>query len=93
MALFNDLKSKVSTAASGAADKAKVLAEIAKLKGEIASQEGEVNAAFLEIGKRIYESEKDNAESSVADLCGKITGASAVIAELKAKIESLRAAE
>ncbi len=91
MAFFNDLKSKVSTAASGAADKAKELAEIAKLKGEIDTQEGEMNAAFLEIGKRMYETEKDNSESAVADLCGKITAASAAIAELKEKIEALRA--
>ena len=91
MAFFDDLKSKVSTAASGAADKAKELTEIAKLKGEIATQEGEMNAAFLEIGKRMYETEKDNSESAVADLCGKITAASAAIAGLKEKIEALRA--
>lgn len=91
MAFFDELKTKAAGAANMAADKAKELSEITKLKGEIAGQEREITAAFLEIGKKLYETEKDNPESPVAELCAKITGANTTIEELKGKLAALKA--
>jgi len=91
MAFFEDLKAKATHAANEAADKAKELAELTKLKAEIASQENKANAAFLEIGKKLYEAEKDNPESPVAELCAKVAESEAAIAELKARVEALHA--
>jgi len=91
MAFFDDLKAKAGRAANEAADKAKELAELTKLKSEIASQESKISAAYLEIGKRLYETEKENPDSPVADLCEKIAESGAAIDELKSRIEALRA--
>jgi hypothetical protein len=91
MAFFDELKSKVETAANATADKAKEVAEVAKLKSEIVSQEHAITASYLEIGKALYEQEKDKPDSPVADACASIATAQAAIEDLKARIEALKA--
>ena len=79
MAFFDDLTKKLSTAA----DKAKDLAETGKLKLDIATEEKEVQKLYAQIGKAIYQQEKDNPDSIFAAECYNITERLQRIEELK----------
>lgn len=91
MAFFNDLGKKIGSAAQGAAEKAKDLAEIAKLSSEIGTQEKNITQAYIEIGKKYFEVEKDNPDSLIAEECNKIVSATAAIEELRDKIAAIKA--
>jgi hypothetical protein len=91
MAFFNDLGKKIGSAAQGAAEKAKDLAEIARLNSEVSSQEKLIAQAYIEIGKKYFEAEKDNPDSPIAEQCGRITGSMLAIEELKVKIAAVKA--
>ena len=83
MAFFDDLTKKLSTAADIAVDKAKDLAETGKLKLDIATEEKEVQKLYAQIGKAIYQQEKDNPDSIFAAECYNITERLQRIEELK----------
>ena len=83
MAFFDDLGKKLSTAADLAVDKAKDLAETGKTKLDIATEEKEVQKLYAQIGKAIYQQEKDNADSIFAAECYNITERLQRIEELK----------
>ena len=67
----------------GAMLKAVGLAEVTKLNSQISIRNR--YKFYIEIGKQIYELDKDNAESPVKELCEKITEAQQTIATLKEK--------
>jgi len=90
MSFFNDLGKKISGAAEVAADKAKELAEITKLNYEISSTQKQIDNDYNEIGRQIFQMEKDNPASPVAELCQKITAAQESIAALNAKIQQIK---
>ena len=73
MAFFDELKKNLSTAADIAVDKAKDLAETGKTKLDIANEEKEVQKLYAQIGKAIYQQEKDNPDSIFAAECYNIT--------------------
>ena len=83
MAFFDDLTKKLSTAADLAVDKAKDLAETGKLKLDIAAEEKEVQKLYAQIGKAIYQQEKDNPDSIFAAECYNIAERLQRIEELK----------
>ena len=83
MAFFDDLTKKISTAADIAVDKAKDLAETGKTKLDIAAEEKEVQKLYAQIGKAIYQQEKDNPDSIFAAECYNITERLQRIEELK----------
>ena len=83
MAFFDDLTKKISTAADIAVDKAKDLAETGKTKLDIAAEEKEVQKLYAQIGKAIYQQEKDNPDSIFAAECYNITERLQRIDELK----------
>ena len=83
MAFFDDLTKKLSTAADIAVDKAKDLAETGKTKLDIAAEEKEVQKLYAQIGKAIYQQEKDNPDSIFAAECYNITERLQRIDELK----------
>lgn len=91
MAIFDKIGKKIGDVAGTAADKAKDLAETTKLNSAISVEEKIINHNYLEIGKIIFESEKDNPDSPVAEQIEKILSSQEKIAELKAKIAEIKA--
>lgn len=90
MAFFNNLGKKISDAAGTATEKAKDFAETTKLNSAISSEEKQINQYFIEIGKMIFEQDKDNPDSPMADLIGKIVNSYETIDVLKRKIEEIK---
>lgn len=90
MAFLKNLGEKIGSAAGSAAAKAKEMAEISKLNSAIGTEEKHINQAYLEIGKQIFEQERDNLESPVAELCNKILASQHTIDELREKIAALK---
>lgn len=90
MGFFEDLGKKIGSATDTAADKAKKLAEVSRLKSMILSEEKQIDKLYSEIGKLIYERDKDDAESPVEALCTKITECDANIAKYKKEIDDVK---
>ncbi|MDF2616488.1 MAG: hypothetical protein K0Q47_1143 [Sedimentibacter sp.] len=90
MAFLDKIGKKIGDVAGSATDMAKDFAETTKLNSEISAEEKQINQLFLEIGKFIFENEKENPDSVVADLIGKIKFSQQSIEELKRKIEEIK---
>ncbi|WP_019227928.1 hypothetical protein [Sedimentibacter sp. B4] len=90
MAFLDKIGKKIGDVAGSATDMAKDFAETTKLNSEISAEEKQINQLFMEIGKFIFESEKDNPDSAVAELIGKIKLSQQTIEELKRKIEEIK---
>ena len=104
MAFFNDLGKKIGgaaevaaekakVAAGAAADKAKEIAEVTKLNNEISAEQKQIEKLYLEIGKIIFESDKNDQNSLVAEQCQKILACEKNVAELNIKIQHLKAGD
>ncbi|HCX62335.1 MAG TPA: hypothetical protein DHU59_07850, partial [Clostridiales bacterium] len=68
----------------------KDFAETTKLNSAISSEEKQINQYFIEIGKMIFEQDKGNPDSPMADLIGKIVNSYETIDVLKRKIEEIK---
>lgn len=101
MGFFDDLKSTLGDAATLTADKAKDLAsmtrdkvrdlaEITKLKSELSHHARDLESTYLEIGKLLFPSEKDKADSPAAQQCKTVGELQTKIAELNAKIQEVK---
>jgi hypothetical protein len=90
MAFLDNLSKKIGSVAEVAADKAKDLSEIAKLNVKIASEQKQIESQYIEIGKLVFDTYKDDPESPVAGQCRKIVASQNVIAECNAKIEQIK---
>jgi len=90
MAFLDKLGKKLGDAAETATEKAKDFAETTKLNQAISAEEKQITQYFLDLGKFIFESEKDNPESPVADWCSKIVSSQQTIEELKRKIVEIK---
>ncbi|MDD3169230.1 MAG: hypothetical protein PHC91_07205 [Eubacteriales bacterium] len=90
MAFLENLGKKIGSVAETAADKASEFAETTKLNSSISSEQKQIDARFIEIGKVIFDKEKDDPNSLVADQCRKIMIGQNNIAELQAKIERIK---
>ena len=93
MAFLKNLGEKIGSAAGSAADKAKKMAETSKLNSAISAEERQINQAYLEIGKQIFEQDRDKLESPVAEQCNKILASQHTIEELKLKIADINKTE
>jgi len=91
MTFINKLGKKIGNVAGNAADKAKDLAEITKLNASISSEEKQINQYYLEIGKVMFEHEKDNPNSPIAEQIRKVLASQQTITEIKAKIAEIKA--
>nr|WP_300094842.1 hypothetical protein [Sedimentibacter sp.] len=91
MAFLDKIGKKIGDVAGSATDMAKDFAETTKLNSEISAEEKQINQLFLEIGKFIFESEKENPDSVVAEFISKIKASQQTIEELKRKIEEIKA--
>lgn len=90
MDFLEKLGKKVGEAAGSATEKAKDFAETTKLNSAISSEEKQINQYFLEMGKIIFEQDKENPDSPVAELCAKILTAQKTIDDLKQKITEIK---
>ncbi len=90
MAFLDKIGKKIGDVAGSATDMAKDFAETTKLNSEISAEEKQINQWFLEIGKLIFENEKENPDSVVAELIAKIKTSQQSIEELKRKIEEIK---
>jgi len=93
MAFFNDIGKKIGSAAGATAAKAKDLAETTKLNSQVSDQEKQIEKLYTEIGKKVFELDKENPESPVSELCGKVIAAQLIIAGLKQKIDDIKNAK
>ncbi|AGA67762.1 hypothetical protein Desdi_0208 [Desulfitobacterium dichloroeliminans LMG P-21439] len=90
MAFFDKIGKKIGDVAGTAADKAKDLAETTKLNAAISTEEKQIHQYYLEIGKTMFELEKNNPDSPVAEFVQKILASQQTIAELKDKIIEIK---
>lgn len=90
MAFFDNLGKKIGSAAEATASKAKEVAEVTKLNSKVNEEERTVEKLYLEIGKAIYQADKDNPESVVFELLSKVTSSLNTVEQLKAKIEEVK---
>ena len=90
MAFLDKIGKKIGDVAGSASEMAKDFAETTKINSEISAEEKQINQYFLELGKFVFESEKDNSESPVAETINKIIASQQAIEDLKRKIEEIK---
>ena len=90
MAFLDKIGKAIGDAAGTASEKAKDFAETTKLNSAISTEEKQINQYFLEIGKYVFEEDKNNPESPYAEIFSKITDSLKNIEELKRKIQEIK---
>ena len=90
MAFLNKIGKAIGDAAGTASEKAKDFAETTKLNNAVSVEEKQINQYFLEIGKYVFEEERNNPESPYAEIFSKITNSLRNIEELKRKIQEIK---
>jgi len=90
MAFLDKIGKAIGEAAETATEKAKDFAETTKLNSAISSEEKQINQYFLEIGKYVFEEERNNPDSPYAETFSKITASLSNIEELKRKIQEIK---
>lgn len=86
----NEAGSKAKTVATEAGSKAKDVAGIAKLSAEVGSKEKDMAKLFVEIGKKVYESDRDSLPEELKEAVEKIDTIKAAIESLNAKIDDIK---
>ncbi len=90
MAFLDKIGKAIGDAAGTASEKAKDFAETTKLNSAISTEEKQINQYFLEIGKYVFEEDKNNPESPYTEIFSKITDSLKNIEELKRKIQEIK---
>lgn len=90
MAFLNKIGKAIGDAAGTASEKAKDFTETTKLKNAVSAEEKQINQYFLEIGKNLFEEERNNLDSPYAEIFSKITDSLRNIEELKRKIAEIK---
>ncbi len=90
MDFFNKVGSTISSKSKDVTKKAKELAEIAKLTGQIAEKEESVKGAYIELGKYVYETQKEDAPEEVPEKFAVIDATVEEIDHLKREIRRLK---
>ena len=90
MDFFNKVGSTISSKSKDVTKKAKELAEIAKLPGQIAEKEESVKGAYIELGKYVYDTQKEDAPEEVAEKFAVIDATVEEIDHLKKEIRRLK---
>ena len=93
MALFEDMKNRLSKAGETTVKRAKDIQELARLNGDISSAENQINDLYTQIGYEIYRSYRDNPPPEVSGQIAKITELHQVIDEKKARIKAINSAD
>lgn len=90
MDFFSDLGKKLGDAAEATVSKANELVEVTKLNAQIASEEKQINKLYAEIGKIVFEHDKEDPNEAISDQCSQIIVAQENIENLKRKIEEAK---
>ena len=90
MGLFNDVAKKVGTVAGEAGTKAKDLANITKLSASVCAKEKEIEKLYINIGKFVYENNRDVLPEELSKTVEKIDTLKEEISELNKQIEDLK---
>ena len=90
MDFFNKVGSTISSKSKDVTKKAKELAEIAKLTGQIAEKEESVKGAYIELGKYVYDTQKEDAPEEVTEKFAVIDATVEEIDHLKKEIRRLK---
>ena len=90
MDFFNKVGSTISSKSKDVTKKSKELAEIAKLTGQIAEKEESVKGAYIELGKYVYDTQKEDAPEEVAEKFAVIDATVDEIDHLKNEIRRLK---
>ncbi len=90
MAFLDELAKKIGDVADMAVDKAKDLTEVGRLNMAISSEEKLVQGWYAEIGKAIFEQEKENADSAYLAQCVKIQASLDKIEMLKFQLADVK---
>ena len=90
MGLFNDVAKKVGTVAGEAGTKAKDLANITKLSVSVGAKEKEIEKLYINIGKFVYENNRDVLPEELSETVEKIDTLKEEISELNKQIDELK---
>ena len=92
MALFENFTRKVTETAKAAAKKSSDLVEVTKINMSISSEEEKIQKEYAAIGKKIYESYKNNEEiaEGLKENCGRIKSYEENIEAMSQKILELK---
>lgn len=90
MGFFDEMAKKIGDVADMAVDKAKDLTEVGRLSMAISSEEKSLQGLYAEIGKTIFEQDKDNADSPFAVQCLKIQDGLDKIEKLKVQLADVK---
>lgn len=90
MDFLNKVSSTISSKSKDVTKKAKEIAEISKLSGQIAVKEESIKGTYIELGKYVYETHKEDAPEEVAEKFAVIDAAVEEIEQLKKEIRKLK---
>lgn len=90
MTFFDDFGKKLGIVAETTVTKAKELTEITKLNMQISSEERKLEKLYAEIGKLVFEKEKDIPGSIVSEQCMKIIEVQQAVKELNTKLNEVK---
>ena len=90
MDFLNKVGSTISSKSKDVTKKAKEIAEISKMSGQIAMKEESIKGTYIELGKYVYENQKDDAPEEVAEKFAVIDAAVDEIEKLKREIRKIK---
>ncbi|MDE5746351.1 MAG: zinc-ribbon domain-containing protein [Acetatifactor sp.] len=90
MDFFNKVGNTISSKGKDVTKKAKEIAEIAKLTGQIAEKEESIKDTYIELGKYVYENQKEDAPEEVAEKFAVIDATVEEIERLKREVRKLK---
>lgn len=90
MDFLNKVSSTITSKSKDVTKKAKEIAEIAKLTGQIAEKEESIKGAYIDLGKYVYESQKEDAPEEVAEKFAVIDATVEEIEHLKRQIRKIK---
>lgn len=90
MDFLNKVGSTITSKGKDVTKKAKEIAEIAKLTGQIVEKEESIKGAYIDLGKYVYESQKEDAPEEVAEKFAVIDATVEEIEHLKRQIRKIK---
>ena len=90
MTFFDDFGKKLGIVAETTVTKARELTEITKLNMQISCEERKIEKLYAEIGKLVFEKEKDKQGSFVSEQCTKIIEVQQAVKELNKKLNEVK---
>lgn len=93
MALFEDMRNKLSRAGESTVKRAKGIQELARLNGEISAAENQINDLYSQIGYTVYRLYHDNPLPEVEEQITNINELHQTIEEKRARIKSINSAD